>query len=137
MDEAEARFVGEDKGDLTFVIAEFPSATQALAALKDLWRWTAKRSGVSWWKQPGKGESSERPVRPRPRRVSVLDSYYQQYPVEQDDDDGVPWTKIGELDRRTGNADAPRWPTTSRLSGYLAKPPVLSGRSDRPRRHHP
>lgn len=51
MDVAEARFVSEDTdSDLTFVIAEFPTATQARAALEDLARWTAQRSGVSMWR---------------------------------------------------------------------------------------
>ena len=53
MDETTARFVSEDdSSDLTFVIAEFSTATQAMAAFEDLMRWTQTRSGVSAWRLP-------------------------------------------------------------------------------------
>jgi hypothetical protein len=53
MDEATAKFVGKDKpSDITFVIAGFPTATQARAALEDLMRWAHERGGLSAWRIP-------------------------------------------------------------------------------------
>jgi hypothetical protein len=34
--------------------------------------------------------------------VSLYERFYAEYPPERDDDDRVPWVRIGQFDMRTG-----------------------------------